>query len=191
MIEKASKGDRFNWRLPLYAVLATCLVFVPVMIYGDRGISLLLYTFVVAPIISITVLVFALCKNGRQRLSALAMLAVFCVVSVVLVRNEDEVRTAARWLLWARNYKAELLAQPASAKGELKHIEWDGWGFPGAGDTVVFLVFDPADSLSVAASNHQPGKFDGIPCEVPLVHRLESHWYTVRFYTDEDWGRCH
>jgi len=53
----------------------------------------------------------------------------------------------------------------------------------------VFLVFDPTDSLSAAAKSHSPGKFKGIPCEVPLVRRLESHWYTVRFYTDEYWGR--
>jgi hypothetical protein len=38
--------------------------------------------------------------------------------------------------------------------------------------------------------NRQPGKFDGIPCEVRLVRRLESHWYDVLFYTDEYWGAC-
>jgi hypothetical protein len=52
-----------------------------------------------------------------------------------------------------------------------------------------YLVFDPGDSLSAAAASHQPGKFNGIPCEVYRVRRLESHWYTVLFYTDEDW-RC-
>jgi len=33
----------------------------------------------------------------------------------------------ARWLVWSRSYKAEVLAQPDSANKELKHIEWDGW----------------------------------------------------------------
>jgi len=70
----------------------------------------------------------------------------------------------------------------------LKHIEWDGWGWGGQ-DTTVYLVFDPTNSLSAAAKVGQPGKFSGIPCEVFLVHRLESQWYTVQFYTNEFWGR--
>jgi len=61
---------------------------------------------------------------------------------------------------------------------------WLGWA---GQDTVVYVVFDPRDSLSQAAISHQPGKYDGIPCEVFLVRRLESHWYTVRFYTNSDW----
>jgi hypothetical protein len=65
--------------------------------------------------------------------------------------NSLELRTTIRWLLWSKDYKTKVLTQPNSAKGELKHIEWDGWGFPGAGDTVVYLVFDPDDSLSTEA----------------------------------------
>jgi hypothetical protein len=26
--------------------------------------------------------------------------------------------------------------------------------------------------------------------EVPNVSRLESDWYTVTFYTNQEWGRC-
>jgi|HubBroStandDraft_6_1064221.scaffolds.fasta_scaffold723783_2 hypothetical protein len=94
----------------------------------------------------------------------------------------------ARWLLWSRSYKTEVLVQPSSANGELKHIEWDGWGWAGM-DTTVYLAFDPSDSLSQAASSLQPGKYSGIPCEVFLVRRLESRWYTVCFYTNYEWGR--
>jgi hypothetical protein len=94
----------------------------------------------------------------------------------------------ARWLLWSRSYKTEVLVQPSSANGELKHIEWDGWGWAGM-DTTVYLAFDPSDSLSQAASSRQPGKYSGIPCEVFLVRRLESRWYTVCFYTNYEWGR--
>ena len=47
----------------------------------------------------------------------------------------------------------------------------------------------PNRFLSAAAKSHQPGKFVGIPCTVPLVSRIESQWYAVRFYTDEWWGR--
>jgi hypothetical protein len=92
----------------------------------------------------------------------------------------------ARWLVWSRSYKAEVLAQPTSANEELKHIEWDGWGYAGM-DTTVYLVFDPTNALS-RAEGHHPGKFSGIPCEVPLVKRLEDKWYTVQFYTETAWG---
>ena len=68
-------------------------------------------------------------------------------------------------------------------------IKWDGWVWAGQ-DTTVYLVFDPADSLSLAASSHLSGKFAGIPCEVPKVTRFESQCYAVTFYTDEEWGRC-
>ena len=91
--------------------------------------------------------------------------------------------------MWSYGYKKQVLAQPAPANGELKHIEWDGWGWAGQ-DTTVFLVFDPTESLAVAATSRQPGKFNGIPCEVFLVRRLEGHWYTVQNYTDQGWGEC-
>src|SRR5580698_10876482 len=68
----------------------------------------------------------------------------------------------ARWLIWSRSYKAEVLAQPDSSNEELKHIEWDGWGWAGM-DTTVYLVFDPTDSLSRADPRH-PEKYKGIPC---------------------------
>src|ERR1051325_6949734 len=94
----------------------------------------------------------------------------------------------ARWLLWSRSYKASVLAKPDPGNGELRHIEWDVWGWGGM-DTTVYLVFDPADSLSRAVGQ-KPGKYTGIPCKVPLVKRLEDRWYTVRFYTDQVWPTC-
>jgi energy-coupling factor transporter transmembrane protein EcfT len=185
MIETVVAGDRFNWRLPLYAVLGTFIVFIPVAIWTSEGIF---YLLVVAPIISLLLLIYAMLKKRRQRQSILSMLVVYWAVSAALVPNYSAIRETSRWLGWSHDYKDEVLAQPASGNGELKHVEWDGWGFPGAGDTTVYLVFDPTDSLA-AAKSHRPGKFNGIPCEVPLVRRLESHWYSVLFYTDEWWGR--
>lgn len=120
----------------------------------------------------------------------LSILAMFWATSAILVGNYLAVRTAARWSVWSHDYKLKVLAKPASPNGELKHTEWDGWGFAGAGDTTVYLVFDPTDSLSAAATSHQSGKFSGIPCDVFRVRRLESHWYTAQFYTDEYWGQC-
>lgn len=98
-------------------------------------------------------------------------------------------RMAVRWLLWSRDYKSAVLSQPTSSNRDLKHIEWDGWGWAGE-NTIVYLVYEPTNSLSTAASTGQSGKFAGIPCEVPSVRRLESDWYIVTFYTGQKWGRC-
>lgn len=130
----------------------------------------------------------------RERMAVAIALGLFVLLalatSVVLHSSFGYPRPInyARWLLGSRFYKAEVLSQPESAEKELKHIEWDGWGWVTM-DTTVYLVSDPTDSLSQAASSHQPGKYNGLPCEVFLVRRLESHWYTVQFYTEEEWGR--
>lgn len=95
-------------------------------------------------------------------------------------------------VLWSGRYKDKVLAQPASINGGLKHIEWDGWGWGGQ-DFSVFLVFDPADSLSGPAKSRQSGKLNGIPCEVSSVRRMDSHWYIVFFdgYVDQSsWDSC-
>jgi hypothetical protein len=106
----------------------------------------------------------------------------------VVIGHNSALGTTARWLVRSHQYKAEVFAHPDSRNGELKHVEWDGWGWGGQ-DTTVYLVFDPEDSLFQAASSHQPGKYNGISCEVFLVRRLERHWYTVQFYANQDWQR--
>jgi hypothetical protein len=123
------------------------------------------------------------------RSKLLLALSLFVVVTYVFVWNYSPVKTEVRWLLSSRRYKSDVLSQPASLIGELKHVEWDGWGWAGQ-NTTVYLVFDPTGSLSLDAATHQSGKFAGIPCEVPTVSRLESQWYAVTFYTIQEWGRC-
>jgi len=100
-----------------------------------------------------------------------------------------DIRPAERWLLHSRTYKAELLAQSCSQDGTLPHMEWDGWGGFGS-DTVVYLVYDPQDALRAAAKGNLPGRFKGLPCEVSRIQRLESHWYSVVFYTETSWDSC-
>ena len=190
MVKEAAEQNRFNLWLPFCAAIGAFIAFLPAVIYRyDMGE--ILYFFVIAPIVSLILFVIAVLKKRRQRLSVLSMLAVYCAISCGLFVKSYDIRTASRWFLWSKRYKAEVLSQPRSANGELRHIEWDGWGFPGAGDTVVYLVFDPSDSLSAAMiKSHSPGKFSGIPCEVYRVRRLENYWYSVVFYTDTDWGHC-
>jgi len=93
------------------------------------------------------------------------------------------------WLLDSGKYKTEVLAQRQGQRGGLQHIEWEGWGWGGQ-DTQVYLVFDPNNALAQAARTGLPGKFPGIPCQVPSVTRLGSRWYTVQFYTTTDREHC-
>jgi hypothetical protein len=174
-------GSRVDWRLSVYTVLGGLILFT----IGPYDLSVIAYLFI-ASIVSMFLLTDAIGKRRRQSLLALVIL---WAVSAVLVQNYSAIRDQGRWLVSSHGYKVKVLAQPNSATAEMKHIEWDVWGFAGAGDTTVFLVFDPTDSLSEAARNHHPGKFDGIPCEVSFVRRLERGWYAVRFYTDEYWGQ--
>jgi len=189
MVERTAQENRFNWRLPFYAAAGALIIFLPLLI-SSADLGVILYLFVAAPIVSLVLLFLAIRKRGRQRLSVLSMLVVYWAVSAALVGDYSAVRDAARWFLWSKSYKAEVLTQPGSRSGDLKHVEWDAWGFPGAGDTVVYLVFDPNDSLAAEVKSHRPGKFSGIPCEASRIRRLESHWYSVRFYTDSSWDHC-
>ena len=192
MVSRSTGVARFDWRI----VLAALALFAGISLC-QADLSLLLRLFVVA-VLFVSSIVLLICvtisKHRRQYLRLLPTLAILWTLSiaffVLAIWYPIAIRTTVRWLVGSHDYEAKVLAQPASPSGELKHIEWDGWGFPGAGDTTVYLVFDPTDSLSGAARSNLPGRFDGIPCEVPHVSRLDSHWYTVEFYTDERWGNC-
>ena len=99
-------------------------------------------------------------------------------------------RTTLRWSIYSGHYKRQVAALPPPADSYLRHVEWDRWGFPGAGTTVVYLVLDPSNRLAAAAASGKPGAFPGIPCEVYKVRELDSSWYTALFYTDSDWEHC-
>jgi hypothetical protein len=185
MVEKTGDVDRLDWRPLLYAVLGTFIAFV-LAAFCERDLSVILYIVVVAPIISVILLNDAIRKRGRKRLSILAIVAIYWAVSAALIGNYSAVRDSARWFVWSHDFKPKVLTQPASANRGFRHVEWDGWGWAGM-DTTVYLVFDPSDSLSAAAKSPKPGRYNGIPCEVFRVRRLQSNWYAVQFYTDEHW----
>jgi hypothetical protein len=150
----------------------------------------LLYLFEAGPlllVLSAALLVYAV--KGKSRRISMLTLAFAWLVFLPFFVYRRQIRTVVRWSLWSRQYKTTLLANQTSSEAELKHMEWDGWGWAGM-DTTVYLVFDPTNSLSSAASRHLDGKFAGIPCGVAEVSRLESQWYAVMFYTDQDWDHC-
>ncbi|HTX15231.1 MAG TPA: hypothetical protein VMD77_08045 [Candidatus Baltobacteraceae bacterium] len=197
MADSTPAASHFSWKTPLCASLLVIGVYVAMAFWAadSEFFASILFVAPALILVSICFIIFAVTPGGRQsRLTLLSTVPVLWLTAVamfLLVQKYDfAMRTTARWLIRSRKYKAEVLAQPNSTSGYFKHIEWDGWGFVPAGDTTAYLVFDPSDSLSAAARSHRPGKYSGIPCEVPEVNRLEKEWYTVVFYTDEDWTHC-
>lgn len=150
--------------------------------------SVLVYLYLFLPLGLSVGLVVGLVVAKRHALPILMATVVYCAVTWLLFQNADAVKDTVRWHLYGQSYQRRVLAEPQPA-GQLKHVEWDGWGFAGS-DTTVYLVYDPSNSLAEAARTHAAGKFAGIPCPVPRVSRLASHWYAVEFYTEEGWNSC-
>jgi hypothetical protein len=185
-VDDLADHRRFDWRRPAVAAVVALFVGLLITIYGI-DIDWLLYAAAVAVLGGIALLVTVIVRE-RQRVMAFAIFGAYVAVTAVLFMDYGQIRPILRWMLWSHRSKSELMEQPAPANGQLKHVEWERSGWGPVGPTIVYLVFDPADSLSAAAKSNTPGRFGGIPCEVPRVHRLESHWYAVTFYTEESWG---
>ena len=195
-MEEPPQEHRYSSRLLFFAALAAILLYALFYVYPADS-SLVLYPIVVAPIlivVSIVSLIYVGIKKGRRRLFVLLQaLFVFWLVSASLFvyefHHEFEIRGAVRWLVSSARFKREVLARQASPNGELKNIDWDGWGMF-AQDTEIYLVFDPSNSLAGPAKTQTSGRFSGLPCKVQSVRRLEDQWYSVVFYTSETWGHC-
>lgn len=190
-----SAEGRFGWRLLLGAALIGLLAFVAVATC-QADTSLFLNLFVVAPVLLVLTIgsvIYAVIRR-RQLRTMLATLAVlWAMAACFFVYNREHpfiIRETARWLIWSHEYKQQVLAQPTSVGGDLKHIEWDASGFAGVANNTAYLVFDPTDTLSGAARNDGATNFKGVPCKVRAIRRMESQWYTVLYYTDQTWGEC-
>src|SRR5262249_28465564 len=129
-VEHRKTKDRFNWRLVLFGTSVTLSLCVLDALLESDG---LLYLILIVPLatlvfIPISVIV-AFSKRPLSLLSIMSTLAIFWILSFTFLKNHFVVRNIARWALRAGHYKAEVMAQPDPKVGELKHIEWDGWGF--------------------------------------------------------------
>ena len=155
--------------------------------------SLFLTIFVAAPVLLVITLASLTCAAIAHHpvKNIAATLAILWVVVVCFLwyrrAHPFAIRESAKWLLYSREYKQQVLAQPTPTNGELKHLEWESSGFAGVANNISYLVFDPTDALSATRSS-QNAKLKGVPCEPRAVRRLENHWYAVLFYTDQVWG---
>ena len=182
-LQQTADTHIFARRMATCIVVSLILIVVSLTFAGsDLGAVL---CFGIALVSAVSLLTFGVSKKGRQRLVVFFALMVYVFAAMLLKSNYSLVRDHVRWLFLSGGYKAKVLAQPPSE--ELKHAEWDGWGFAGA-DTTAFLVFDPTDSLAGVTEALPPIKARTLPCDVVRVRRLDRQWYAVLFYTDTYWG---
>ena len=121
MAETKAEPSRFNWRWPSYATLVVFAVFISLALCREDS-ELWTALFLVAPVlilVSIALLIYAIISRGRRkRLTLLSTVAALAVASVAMLffnwKYGFAIRTTARWLISSRNYKSEVLAQPAS-----------------------------------------------------------------------------
>lgn len=163
-------------------------------VVGDFGIMLLsLLASILATAFVVIVVATGIFRNRRYfNFTSVSALVAFVAAVALIVPNQYRLRPTLTWFAWSRQYKGEVLARPASM-GELQHIEWDGdgWGSGATGDWMGYVVFDPSDSLSRAASTHNASMYQGIPCRVVRVCRLEKHWYSVVLDMNQFWDSTH
>ncbi len=174
--------NRIDW-LSLYAVAGSILIFCILALLSADGWS----EYAPAAMAISLVLATRMFWAPGRRASMAGLFVIHLLAAWLLLANFLPVRDALRWGLWSRRYKSALAAQRSPPIGEFGHVEWDGWGFPGAGNTTVYLVFDPKDSLAVAAQGNYPDGFLGLPADAARVRRLEKFWYAVTFFTDTTW----
>lgn len=172
----------------LIAALSAFAIFVPLTVYASP-LKEFIYVFLLVPLGVAVLLAGAIILRSRHAPALLGAILVFCAMTWVLNKNSMTIRNAGRWRMDGKHYQKAVLAQP-QIPGELKHVVWDKWGFPRAGNTTVYLVYDPGNSLAQAAANHASGKFAGLPCPVSLIRQLASQWYAVEFYTKQTWESC-
>ena len=189
-MDRTKAPGRINWALPVGAAAGLLILSSALIVYTPYAEFPLML--VVMPLVCITLLVLLLVASvrKRKRLQASAAIALVAVIasSFAVLKLQEPIRESLRWLLWSNRFKSELLLAPPPRQGELRHIEWEATGFAGVANNTTYLVFDPKDVLNSAARVGLPGKYTDLPCEVLKVRRLEAHWYSVRFYTDEAWG---
>lgn len=168
---QSSRSTRY-----LYAALAALVLFVAIDTC-QRDLAISLHVLVTGPLLFVSTIFLVIYatvsrKNRRRCLRQLATLAIFwAVFTASFFLNYTYpigIRSAARWLIWSHDYKAEVLAQPEPPNGELRNIEWDKGGMF-AQDWSAFLVFDPTDSLADPARS--------LPlAPPPLLFRCVTDW---------------
>jgi hypothetical protein len=189
MVPENAKLNRSLLGPAIFAVIGSLIVLLPVLIF-DLDVAGFLSRFVALPVAFLTLLFIAMrLWDSNRRTAGLVMIAIFGITAFFVSAESLDLRYDTRWILNSKSYKTLLLSEPENPEEGLKHIEWDGSGFAGVANVHVYLVYDSGDKLS-GAKVGPSGKPPGIPCNFLEVQRMESHWYSVQFYTDTSWDDC-
>jgi len=190
MFSQMSRSKRTDWLVPLgTTVLATVFAYLCIAVV-DVDLGVLLLLFGVVPCLLHSLFLFAFTGRGWIRFEIALLLVVASTGAWLVSTNFHEARIIARWSIYSSAYQERTIAAANDSRGYLQHTEWDGWGFPGAGNTVEYLVFDPGNSLAASANTADVGKMDGIPCPIAETTLVENQWYVVLLYTGTDWDHC-
>src|SRR6202161_595291 len=100
MLENLSGKDRFVW--------CGAAALFPLTV-SSSDLCAILYVLATIPLVSLVLLLIACRRRGKQRLIALSAFALFLVFTAVLFARFAEMRDAARWFVYGRAFKADLL----------------------------------------------------------------------------------
>lgn len=183
----------FSWKFSIGAAIAAAVVYLGLLCGASFDLHSFLYLYLLLPFLTILIFVVAaipifLKKKVHWR-SILSAVVAYWAVSILLHHWCFTLRPHLRWLLFSNEFKAQVLAQGRNSSGQLRHIEWDGWGGFGA-DTNVYLVYDEQNTIAQVLRTRNSGRFPGIPCEAARVIQVSPKWYSVVLYTDYTWNEC-
>src|ERR1017187_8338163 len=135
MAETVGHMNFSKWWLPLCAGFVSLIIGILILISGAFDLGELGYVFLGVPFITLVVAicVFVVARRTRRTpsLAIFLILPVYWAITWILFAERVDVRETVRWALDAKEYKAEMLKRPDPPSGELRHMEWDGWGWAG------------------------------------------------------------
>jgi len=173
-----------RWRASvIVTTVAIALAFI--LLLTDPSLGSLENLFLIVPLTSLVLIGLLIGQGGNTKLVCLTLLCFYALTSWQLNKHWMEIRSETRWLAASRSWKVQVLEQSPKNDSGVKTVIWDGWGMF-AQDTDVYLVYSPDDRLR----NYSPSNLSGLPCPVWRVQRLEKQWYSVTFYTSEEWDYC-
>lgn len=179
--------DRASLRIGISIALAAFAADIFVICWSPN-FDIFILLFLIAPI-TILIFVALVIWAGTKMATVLGTVLFVCLVGTYATgRYSALLRSEIRWWSSRPVWEERVLARP-EYPGQLKHLEWDGWGIF-AQDTQVYLVYDPSDGLSNATETTNGLHAPGLPCDVWKIYRLQSHWYNVIFYTNTAWDAC-
>ena len=174
------------WLAPAGTTLLAFFVPFIIGLSPEFDIGQLAYFLLIVPLVTLSFLILALIRRTRR---VWLVLCVFCCVSLACFKANYFLRVHGRWVWLAGTAKRRVLAQEAPPVGQLRHMDWDGWGMF-AQDTEVYLVTDPANATMAITRSADGLKVKGVPCNFWRSYRLEPHWYALVFFTQTSWDSC-